>query len=100
MRVEVFLRDNDDAAILAHLDEIEALRRALVHPVLAFELGEDAVDRAFDAERLSAADAVKRLLLPEHPRRRGGGERQTQAQREHLPRTGRLARPAWRAAIL
>jgi len=65
VRIKAFLCDHDDAAILAHLDEIEALRRALVHPVLAFELGEDAADRAFDAERLAAADAMKRLLLPE-----------------------------------
>ena len=44
------------------------LRRALEHPVLAFELGGDALDRALDAERLAAADALERLFLLEHAR--------------------------------
>ena len=91
MRIEAVLRDNDDAAILAHLDQIEALRRALVHPVLARELGEDAVDRAFDAEWLAAADSLKLILLPEHARRSRPTKHQARHDGDHLLRAGRFA---------
>src|SRR5712692_5153166 len=71
--IEFLLGDRDHAAILAHLDHVEALRGILEHPVLAFELGGDALDRALDAERLAAADAVERLFLLQYARGRGGG---------------------------
>src|SRR3954452_12087600 len=64
--VEILLRHDGDAAVLAHLDDIETSRRAFEHPVLGFELGRNAIDRAFDAERLAAADALERRFLLEH----------------------------------
>src|SRR6185436_4230437 len=59
MRIETFVHDGFDAAIRAHLDDVEAFGvGALEHPVLlAAELGKHAVDRALGAEALSAADA-------------------------------------------
>src|SRR6185369_2740928 len=71
--VEILLGHDSDAAVLAHLDDMEAPRRALEHPMLGFELGGDAVDRAFDAERLVAADALERRFLLEHAHGGGGG---------------------------
>ena len=71
MGIEGLFAYHRDAAILAHLDDVEAARRILVHPVPAFELGGDALYRAFDAKRLAAADAGERLLLLEHPRCNG-----------------------------
>src|SRR5215467_12897017 len=91
MRIEGFLGDGDNPAILAHLDEIEPLRRAPVHPVRASEFAEDAVDRAFDAKGFAAADAVKRLFLPEDARCGGGAERQARDERDQFLRTSRLA---------
>src|SRR5437763_11324096 len=44
--IELLLGDGEDAAVLAHLDDIEALRRILEHPVFAGELGGHALDRA------------------------------------------------------
>src|SRR5262249_14069810 len=85
LRVALLLGDRDHAAVLAHLDHVEALRRVLKHPVLAFELGGDALDRAFHAERLAAADAQERLLLLEHARVRGSGaEVELRRERDHL----------------
>src|SRR5262249_47568827 len=68
VRIEVFLGYDGDATLLAHLDDIEPPRRALEHPMLAFELGGDALDGAPDAERLAAAHAGERLLLFQHAR--------------------------------
>src|SRR5437773_6510229 len=73
IRIERLLAHGGDAAVLAHLEHVEARRRALVHPVPAFELRGHAIDRALDAERLVAADAAERLFLLEHACRRGGG---------------------------
>src|ERR1700730_12596646 len=70
--IEFLLGDRDRPAVLAHLDHLEPCRGVLEHPVLAFELGDDPLDRALDAERLAAAHAVERLLLLEHARLRGG----------------------------
>src|SRR5690348_15409365 len=64
--VEILLGHDGDAAVFAHLDDIEAARRTLEHPMLGFELGQDALDRALDAERLVAADALERRFLLEH----------------------------------
>src|SRR5712692_4442931 len=71
--IEFLLGDRDHAAVLAHLDHLEAVRGVLEHPVLACELGGDALDRALHAERLAAADAVERLFLLQYARGRGGG---------------------------
>src|ERR1700722_11104286 len=90
--IEAFLGDDDNAAILAHLDDVEAAGGALVHPVLALELGDDAFDRAFDAERLAAAHARERLFLFEHACRRGGGaEIDPRDETDHFLRAGCLA---------
>src|SRR6266851_2322364 len=98
--IELLLGDRHDPAVLAHLDHVEALRGILEHPVLAFELGGDALDRALDAERLAAADAVERLLLFHHARGGGGGaEIELRPQRDHLFRAGRLAQPALHAGV-
>src|SRR6185437_16559704 len=60
----------------------------------------DALDRAPDAERLVAANAVKRLLLLEHARRRDRrAEVEARRQADHLLRTGRLAEAALHAGI-
>src|SRR5262245_22414309 len=91
--VEALLRDGGHAAVVAHLDHVEALRRILEHPVLAFELGGDALDRALDAERFAAADAAERLLLLEHARGGGGSaEVELRFEADHLLRAGRLDR--------
>src|SRR5260370_26859065 len=58
-----------DAAILAHLQYFEPAAGTAEHPVLALELGRDALDRALGAERLAAADAAERLLLFQQARR-------------------------------
>src|SRR3954447_19815920 len=42
-RIELLLRHHVDAAILAHADHVEARLGLLVHPVLAFELGDHAL---------------------------------------------------------
>src|SRR6185436_6987544 len=59
MRIETLVHHGFDAAIRAHLDDVETFGvGALEHPVLlAAELGKHAVDRALGAEALSAADA-------------------------------------------
>src|SRR5262249_43316055 len=101
VRVELLLGDRDHAAILAHLDDVETLRGLLEHPVLAFELGSDALDRALDAERLAAADTVERLLLLQHARAGGGGaEVELRGESDHLLRASRLAQAALHAGVL
>src|SRR6202022_1018718 len=56
----------------------ETLRRAREHPVLAGELFGHALDRALDAERLAAADAMEWLFLLETA---GGRGRQSRIAR-------------------
>src|SRR5207253_1243166 len=99
--IEVCFGGGDHAAVRAHLERVEAPSIALVHPVLAFELGDDALDRAFDAERRAAADAGERLLLLQDARGGGGGaEIELRLERDHLFGTGRLAQSALHAGIL
>src|SRR5436309_10444404 len=58
MRVKALVHHGLDAAVRAHLDDIEALGiGALEHPVLVAEFRQHAVDRTFGAERLAAGDA-------------------------------------------
>src|SRR6516162_1686767 len=90
--IKLLLGDRYDPAVLAHLDHVEALRGILEHPVLALELGGDALDRALDPERLVAADAMEGLLLLEHASARGrGAEIELRPQRNPLLRAGGLA---------
>src|SRR5229473_7398966 len=71
MRVEAFVNHGFDAAIRAHLDDVETFGvGALEHPVLFAELGEHALDRAFGAKGLAAGNAKKGLLLLQHAKRR------------------------------
>src|SRR5258705_11841083 len=71
--IEPLLGDSCNATIVTHFDDVDALGRSAVHPVLAFELCHHAIDRALDAERLAAADAAERLFLLEDAGGRSGG---------------------------
>src|SRR3954452_24818009 len=67
MRVEALVHHGFDAAIRAHLDDIDTPGvGALEHPMLVAELGEYALDRAFGAERLATGDAIEWLLFLQH----------------------------------
>src|SRR5258705_13995385 len=64
MRVETFVHHRFNAAIRAHLDDVEPPGiGALEHPVLLAEFCQHAIDRAFGAEGFAAGDAVERLFL-------------------------------------
>src|SRR6516225_11297408 len=98
--IELLLGDRHHSAVLAHLDHVEALRGILEHPVLALELGGDALDRAFDPERLVAADAMERLFLFEHAGARGrGAEIELRPERDYFLRARGLAQPALHAGV-
>src|SRR5258706_13966324 len=99
MRVEALVHHRFDAAIRAHLDDIDSPGvGALEHPVLLAELGEHAVDRAFGAEGLAAGNAVERLFFLQHLQRRVPClEIEARLKRDDLFRTGRFAKPAWNA---
>ena len=69
--------------------------------MLACELGNDALDRALDAERLAAADAQEWLLLVEHAGAGGGGaEIELRLERDHVLRAGCPAQAALHAGVL
>src|SRR5437879_2729907 len=71
MRVEALVHHGFDAAIRAHLDDVDPLGvGALEHPVLLAELGKHAVDRALGAKGLAAGNAEKWLLFFQHLQRR------------------------------
>src|SRR5580704_8096768 len=90
--IETFLGGDDNAAVLTHLDDVQAARGVLVHPVPALEHGDDAVDRAFDAERFAAAHARERRFLFEHACRRGCGTKvDPRDETDHALRAGCLA---------
>src|SRR6266508_3061589 len=90
--IKLLLRNRHHAAVLAHLDQIEALRGILEHPVFALELGGHPLDRALDPERFIAADAMERLLFFEDASRRGrGAEVELRRERDHLFRASGLA---------
>src|ERR1051326_5740019 len=98
--IEAFLGGDDDATVLAHLDNLETVGRVLIHPMLSFQLGDDAFYRALDAERLAAANAAERLLLLEHARRSNRrAEVEPWHEGDHFFRTGRLAQAALHAGI-
>src|SRR5881227_1809551 len=74
MRVETFVHHGLDAAIGAHLDDVEPFGvGALEHPVSFAELCKHAVDRTLGAEGLAAGDAVEWLFFLEHALRRVPG---------------------------
>src|SRR5215475_11917657 len=98
--IELLLGDRHHPAVLAHLDHVEALRGILEHPVLALELGGDALDRALDPEWLVAADAMKWLFLFEHAGARcRGAEIELRTQGDHFLRACGLAQPALHAGV-
>src|SRR5262249_54205902 len=99
--IEAGGRDDGDAAILAHFEHLDPAVRAAEHPVLAFELRGDALDRASGAERLAAPYAAERRLLLEQARRCARrAEIELRFQRDHLLGAGRLAEPALHAGVL
>src|SRR5216684_5355566 len=102
MRVEALVHNGFDAAIRAHLDDIDPLGvGALEHPVLLAELGEHAVDRAFGAEGLAAGNAKERLFFLQHLQRRVPClEIEARLKRDDLFRTGRFAKSALHAQAL
>ena len=64
--LETLFGNKVDTAVFAHLDDFQPFGRRLVHPVLILELGYDALDAAFDAERFVAADAAERFFFLEN----------------------------------
>src|SRR6266540_3593527 len=70
MRVKTLIDHGFDAAVRAHLDDVDTPGiGALEHPVLLAEFGEHPIDRALGAEGLAAGDAVERLFLLQHAQR-------------------------------
>src|SRR5260370_7029002 len=94
VRVEALVHHGFDAAIGAHLDDIDPLGvGALEHPVLLAELGEHAVDRAFGAEGLAAGNAIERLFFLQHAQRRVPClEIEARLNRDDLLRTRRFTK--------
>src|ERR1700730_6778010 len=98
--IEAGRGDGRDAAVLAHLQYFEPAAGATEHPMFAFELGGDPLDRALGAERLTAADAAERLLLFQQARRSTrGAEIELGRERDHLLRARRLTQPALHAGL-
>src|ERR1700704_6143382 len=102
MRVEAFIHHGFDAAVRAHLDDVEPPGvGALEHPVLLAEFCEHTLDRAPGAERLAAGDAMKRLFFLQDAKRRVPRlEIEPRLQRDDVLGTGRLAQPALHAKTL
>src|SRR5436190_12541374 len=94
VRIKTLVHDRFDAAIRAHLDDVEAFGiGALEHPVLVAEFCQHTVDGAFGAERLAAANAEEWLfLLQDLQRRIPGAEIEARLQRDDLLGAGRLAK--------
>src|SRR6266404_2605941 len=99
MRVKTLVHHSFDAAIRAHLDDVDPPGvGALEHPVFLAELGEHALDRAFGAKGLAAGDAVERLFLLQHAERRVPCfEIEARLKTDDLLRTGRLTKTALHA---
>src|SRR4029077_8984871 len=71
MRVEAFIDHGLDAAVRAHLDDVDSFGvGAPEHPMLLAKLGEHAVNRTLGAERLATGDTEERLLFLENAQRR------------------------------
>src|SRR4029078_11615039 len=56
--IEILLGHHGDAAVLAHLDDVETPRRAFEHPVLALKLCGDALERSTDAAWLGGTAVI------------------------------------------
>src|SRR6266699_3977845 len=99
MRIEALVHHGFDAAIRAHLDDIETPGvGALEHPVLVAKLGEHAVDRALGAKRFAAGNAQERLFFLQHPQRRVPClEIEAGLKRDDFFGTGRFAQPTLHA---
>src|SRR5215207_4676549 len=99
MRIETLIYYGFDAAIRAHLDDVEAFGvGALEHPVFFAEFCKHAVDRAFGAEGFAAGDAVERIFLLQHTQRRAPGlEVETRFEGDDLLGAGRFAEAALHA---
>src|SRR5258705_5553255 len=99
MRIEAFVHHGFDAAIRAHLDDVETFGiGALEHPVAVAELCQHTVDRALGAERFAAGDAEERLFLLQHAQRRIPGlEVKTRLDADDLLGAGGFAEPALHA---
>src|SRR6476646_8955638 len=71
MRVKTLVDHGFDAAIRAHLDDVDPLGvAALEHPVLLAEFCQHAIDRALGAKGLAAGNAEEWLFLLQHGKRR------------------------------
>src|SRR4030088_2545642 len=99
MRVEAFVHHGFDAAVRAHLDDVEPPGvGALEHPVLLAEFCEHTLDRAPGAERLAAGDAMERLFFLQDAKRRVPClEIETRLKRDDVLGAGRFAKPALHA---
>src|SRR4051812_24055570 len=102
MRVKTLVHHGFDAAVRAHLDDVETFGvGALEHPVPLAQLGQHAVDRAFGAEGFAAGDAVERLFLLQHTLRRVPGlEVETRLDADDFLGAGGFAEPALHAKTL
>src|SRR6185503_12310334 len=103
MRIETLVHNRLDAAIRAHLDDVEASGiGALEHPVpLAAELRQHAINRTPGAERFAAGDAVERLFLLQHALRRVPGlEVEARLDSNDFFGAGGFAEPALHAKAL
>ena len=91
-RVELLFCHRRDTAVLAHPDDIEPFLRLFIHPVFAFQLGDDALDRALYSKGLAATDAFGRLFLL-HDLAQGSGSTEIDLRLKAYDflRTGRLA---------
>src|SRR5262249_28376407 len=91
---------DDDAAIIAHADDVGGGSGG-EHRMLAGELRDDALDRGARAKLLAAADALRRLFLLEHddaPRRLA--EAHARLEGDDLLGAGRAAEAALHAGCL
>src|ERR1700682_4597673 len=100
IRIEMRFGDHGNAAVLAHLDEVDAARRSCIHPVPALKFGDDTIDGALHSKRLVALDTAKRLLFLQHAGgSRGRAEVDLGLQSNDLFWTSRLAEPALHAGV-
>src|SRR5262249_1966928 len=100
-RIKLLFRHHHDATVFAHADDIKSLLRVFIHPVLALELCDHALDRTLHAERLAATDALGRLLLFDNAGQgRSGTKIDLWLQAYHLFRAGRFAQATLHAGVL
>ena len=72
----------------------------MIHPMRAFELADDALDRAFNSKGLAATNAMKRLFLLEDTRVSGGrAEIDPWYEADNFFRASRFAETALHARV-